>query len=286
MGRLSWNSVPAEFNAAPPEEILIYFNSLPTPSGQCAGIRRLSYDISAKKGVRKCEYDNQLFVWQLVNSNEVRIPKPFRFFEDRDTYGLDTGYLLMEHLHGTSIASDSGFQDEDVIDKVARAICFLHTKSSGIMRENPRPGPISGGLAEGFPWGEHPAEQEFITASDLEESIMRRLKRSGRARKERWTEMPLNFKGQSFALCHLDLSPRNIILMGDGGVGLLDWATMAYYPRIFELAALSFSQVVAEPTEKWFFEGLERRLKTWRSEDEDEIARLEYVQQISISHTL
>ena len=74
--------------------------------------------------------------------------------------------------------------------------------------------------------------------------------------------------------------------MDDGGIGLVDWKTLAYYPIIFELSALSFSKSVAEPKEKCFFEGLILRLKTWISEDEDDVARLECVQQISISHTL
>jgi len=38
-------------------------------------------------------------------------------------------------------------------------------------------------------------------------------------------------------LCHLDATPRNILLKGDS-VWLLDWASAGFYPRAFEYCAI------------------------------------------------
>ncbi len=39
-------------------------------------------------------------------------------------------------------------------------------------------------------------------------------------------------------LCHLDIAPRNIIWLADGSMGLLDWESAGFYPRLFEVCVL------------------------------------------------
>ena len=40
-------------------------------------------------------------------------------------------------------------------------------------------------------------------------------------------------------MCHTNLAPRNIIVVENGGLALLDWACAGFYPRIFERYALA-----------------------------------------------
>jgi thiamine kinase-like enzyme len=48
----------------------------------------------------------------------------------------------------------------------------------------------------------------------------------------------IRLAGYPPVFCHLDIAPRNILVLGDGSLCLVDWRTGGSYPRLFERAAL------------------------------------------------
>lgn len=44
----------------------------------------------------------------------------------------------------------------------------------------------------------------------------------------------LIFSESELVLCHLDIAPRNFLLLQDGSICLLDWASAGFYLRVFE----------------------------------------------------
>ena len=50
------------------------------------------------------------------------------------------------------------------------------------------------------------------------------------------------FCGSELILCHLDIVLRNFLLLRDGSISLLDWASAGFYPRIFEECVLRITR--------------------------------------------
>lgn len=48
----------------------------------------------------------------------------------------------------------------------------------------------------------------------------------------------VKFDSNSLVFCHLDLAPRNMLLLGNAVICLLDWASAGFYPRVLEVCAL------------------------------------------------
>jgi thiamine kinase-like enzyme len=69
-------------------------------------------------------------------------------------------------------------------------------------------------------------------------------------------------------LCHLDIAPRNILLCDDGEIFVLDWASVGFYPRIFELC----SQMIMGRKDGKFNSLV---LNAMQDPDEDERSQLE-----------
>lgn len=53
-------------------------------------------------------------------------------------------------------------------------------------------------------------------------------------RRLRKQDPKLRFSESVLVLCHLDIAPRNFLLLEDSSVCLLDWASAGVYPRVFE----------------------------------------------------
>ena len=272
---LSFESPTVDFCRASEDEIISYCETTPAFS-ESPGVKRLSNDVLAKVGfgISDHEYWNQRHAWQKVNGSALRIPEPFRYFKQKKDDGVESGYLLMEYIPGGTLEDDSRAMDHAVIEKVVKAIHFMHKRTC-----NPghKPGPVSGGLAQGFPWGQRGAEREFKTITDLEHCANRRLLADSKPRKA------LNLQNQVCALVHGDLVPRNIIVDDHGNIAILDWATAAYYPPIFEVAALYVGMGLAAPEQKGFFDTMVARLKDVVHGSEEDVKKLERVQIRSIS---
>lgn len=282
---LTWESTPPDFVNATTAEITTRCNQIPTVSGQCASIKRVAERVVVKIGLtlEESEFQNQSFAWSLLLPTKVRVPQPYRFFRAENCHGIELGYLVMEYIHGKSLACEGLLLDERLIDLVASAIHLLHTRSAFCLDKHTPPGPIFGGLASGFPWGEGKADLYLRSAEDLEHALNSRLVR-WRSTKSRLKAQagPLSLERSQFAICHMDLAPRNFMLASDGKITILDWSTMGHYPTLFELAGLVYLQRLVEPPETFYLEKLQARMQSWIPYDADSVEKLEYVQQCSI----
>jgi len=181
------------------------------------------------------EYDNLKFAWQHFNGDELRVPEPVLFLEGTNQVGIHLGFLIMEYIDGESLADRS--LPPETIDKVARAI--LHVQEMSQRLNWRRPGPIDGGYAEGFPWGTEDVGPAFQSSADLDHCLNRRLQRYWQTPTPRSSATSVSLCGEQLVCCHLDLFPHNVLLTTDGIVSFLDWATLAFYPAVFEMASLS-----------------------------------------------
>lgn len=114
--------------------------------------------------------------------------------------------------------------------------------------------------------------------------MLRRHARNHGCLKADWT---IRFRNKGLTLCHLDLVPRNVLMLGDGKVGLLDWASLAIYPRSFELAGLSYQYRIAPEKERAYFEFLLGRLQGGSRVSEGitrDIQKIEKVQDMSLQY--
>ncbi|KAF2158347.1 hypothetical protein M409DRAFT_61735 [Zasmidium cellare ATCC 36951] len=206
-------------------------------------------------GLREDEYTNQLFAWTLLNGNEVKIPQPYRFMKALGHDGVPSGYLIMEHVPGECLDSMGTATMLELVDKVARAVFLLYSKSLSIADNLTRPGPLSGNLAEGFPWGDNTADTTFSTVDDLEQALNRRLRRCPRSLKRKWKDHQLRL-------------------------------TAGLYPPIFEAASLSNLQGTGPDHESEYFEKLRRRLNVWIPDDDFAVEKVNIVQSISTCYAL
>ncbi|KAG5301267.1 hypothetical protein I7I48_01224 [Histoplasma ohiense] len=115
---------------------------------------------------------------------------------------------------------------KDMTGRLAGIVGHLHS-----VRGRSVPGPVGGGVPRGNVWGYHDAEAEFGSVEDLNAWVNRRIAVIGKS---------VDFRSYPLVLCHLDMCRRNIILMEDGALCLLDWGFAGFLPRIYEVAAIEF----------------------------------------------
>jgi len=194
--------------------------------------RKVAQNLLIKMCLDEREFQNQSHAWELLNGTPIgagrtlRIPRPLRYFQHQNL-----GYLVMEYLDG--ITMEDGLCQENVLD-VANAIWQIHEITSRLNRE--KPGPLNGGHALGFPWGEWPCEATFDSIEDLQHCVDKRLRQAA-------TYNSTSFQGllicnRKLSFCHMDIVPRNILLMPNNDIAFLDWEHANYYPAEFDLASL------------------------------------------------
>lgn len=169
-------------------------------------------------GVSEYESMNQKHAYNILSSTIVRVPKVYRYFSHELR-----GYLIMEHIPGQPLSLVPN--PEIYLTSVA----ILLRTFEGIHRANP--GPLHDGDAVGKFWLDDDTVS-LNTISDVECYFNERQLRD---------LTPLKLVGYSSVLCHLDLAPRNIIVMDDHSLCLLDWSSAGFYPRVFERAALDLN---------------------------------------------
>ena len=86
------------------------------------------------------------------------------------------------------------------------------------------PGPLHSTEPQGILW-EDEIPGEYNTLSGLEDWINTRQ------------SDPVSLRDEDSVLCHLDTALENMLWLPSGTICLLDWASVGYYPRYFELAA-------------------------------------------------
>ncbi len=173
---------------------------------------RIFPDTVVKRSYGMTEYDaiNQMKAYELIDPTIVRVPRVFRYFRNKDV-----GYLLMEYIEGRLL--DSIDDKAPYLRQIVRILEHLATIQSD------EPGPLGRGLAQGLLW----IEADLIspkTIQDIEHYYNTRQLKSDN----------LHLSGYPLVLCHLDIAPRNIIVLPDDSLCLIDWIDAGFYPRIFE----------------------------------------------------
>ncbi|TKA33995.1 hypothetical protein B0A54_14872 [Friedmanniomyces endolithicus] len=298
---LDWQSSEYDFQTAADCEVIeSYEGALPLRDSSPTA-RRVASTVVIKRvtvGIKE-EYANLFFAWSLLDGTRMRVPKPLRLVQSPVESGPPLGYLVMGYLDGRSLDSCHGGA---CVRATADAVRFLHTHYLMLPETHVAPGPLGGGCAEDFPWGQDGAAKTFVDTDDLEQYANVRLSRyaSDRSRRgfpssadasHRQRDWNIKLQRQTLTLCHMDLSPRNILYMSDGTVGILDWSSLALYPVIFELASLSHCLHVGPLHERAMCRELLAVIKGFvtspayeAQEIDEDIAKLEALQSMSIRH--
>ncbi|KAF2248726.1 hypothetical protein BU26DRAFT_564427 [Trematosphaeria pertusa] len=181
---------------------------------------RISEDAVVKCGfgVSQFEAANQQRAYEILDPAIIRVPRVYRFFV-RDL----NGYLIMEYIDGQPVSST---MDPDAyLQPMAKVLKIFEQV------QRAKPGPFHKSVAFGQLWLDYdPIAPAAV--SDIEEYYNKRqLKNSTH----------LNLAGYPLIFCHLDIAPRNILVLGDGSLCLIDWNSAGFYPRLFERTALAIN---------------------------------------------
>lgn len=179
--------------------------------------------------VTPSEAANQRLAYEHLNCQWLRIPQVYRFFQASslpdNAWRGKCGYLVMELIQGTKLSEVPPDEIPQHCHKVARAITAMSLVKSD------RPGPADGGEPHGNIWApDYRAYESFKTTVELEAWF-------NRAPIKEATQ--IHFPADSLGLCHLDLCRRNILLVGDGSLAVLDWASAGFYPRAIQLWSIN-----------------------------------------------
>jgi hypothetical protein len=191
-------------------------------------------DIVVKVGrfVIEEEYLNQKAAFKLLDPSIVRVPVAHRFIEHGQT-----GYLVMDFADGAVL---SLCEAKSMSCQLGKVLLHLHDIQGDV------PGPLGRrGAVKGVLW---PDEEDIVfnDTKRFEEWMTERLMRPGHQ---------FTLRGAKLVMCHLDFVPRNI-LVKNGTITLLDWASAGYFPRVFEHITYKFS-----PWDADFFKILEPHLE-------------------------
>lgn len=140
-------------------------------------------------GVKEDKANNQKRAYELVNHSIIRVPFVYRFFTKE---GL--GYIVMEHIKGRVLKTN---EDPSLIDRIAYVLAHLIKIHHFIL------GALGGGKLRSIFWSEG-KEPSLYTIKDLEKWFNRRLSKGSHK---------LVFSGSELVLCHLDIAPRNFLLL-------------------------------------------------------------------------
>jgi serine/threonine protein kinase len=165
-------------------------------------------------GVTQLEAQNQQQAYKLIDPTIIRIPRVYRFF----TYRL-AGYLVMEYIEGQLLSS--------VEDPAFYLPAMAHVLNYFEQFQDNKPGPFHGGVAHGQLWLDESIAP--ATISDIEDYYNQRQLRHSQK---------LKLKSYPLVFSHLDIAPRNVIVLKGGALCLIDWASAGFYPRLFERCAL------------------------------------------------
>ncbi|KAJ6032627.1 hypothetical protein N7540_003359 [Penicillium herquei] len=177
--------------------------------------------------VQESEAATQELAFHAVDRNIVHIPEVYRYIEFHRS-SQPVGYLFMEYIHGRTLEEVDLTTYPDIPSRVAKILEHLGQFRSA----DSIPGPIKGGEAMGYIFGDDGAQTAFTSLDHLTLYMNKRLQ-------YRNDSIDLEPYAQKLVLCHGDICRRNMILKGDGALALVDWGYSGFYPRFFELATLT-----------------------------------------------
>ncbi|EGE09350.1 Phosphotransferase enzyme family protein [Trichophyton equinum CBS 127.97] len=189
---------------------------------------RISEKIAVKYGygVTSGEAATQQYAYQNLNQQIVKVPRVYRYFEDKSKPSWPKGYLFKEYIPGKSL-EDLDLKDTDIYKRLAHVVMELSSVQGGTV-----PGQIDGGTLQGYLWGDDGTKNVFNTVEDMNHWINTRI---------RLINKEIDLRPYPLVLCHLDLCRRNIKLMEDDSICLLDWGHSGFFPRFYEIAAVECS---------------------------------------------
>ncbi|EFQ98621.1 hypothetical protein MGYG_01645 [Nannizzia gypsea CBS 118893] len=189
---------------------------------------RITHNIVVKygAGVSPGEAATQEYAYQHVDPKIVRVPKVYRYFQHRDPLDAKLkGYLFMEYIPGQNLKTLNNIgPNSEITKKLTKIIIHLGQITGGSV-----PGPVGGGIPRGALWGDSGAKREFQSLEDVNDWINKRMET---------LEETIDLTPYPLGLCHMDLCRRNMILMKDKSLCLLDWGYAGFFPRFYEMAAI------------------------------------------------
>lgn len=210
-------------------------------------------------GVTAQEARAQSFAYDNLDHQIVRVPRLFRYFSVQLDRYSSIGYLVMEFVQGQSLESIDWSKARRLIPHIAISLHHVNIIAGS------RAGPIGGGQAHGPLWSEYGSRTTFESKDDLQEWLNVRLAVE---------EQSVDLSTHQLHLCHLDVAPRNLLILPNDKICLLDWATAGFYPCLFEIWSLQlFQHIFGDP----FFEALLQELEEPTEEDQAVIEKLHMV---------
>jgi hypothetical protein len=161
--------------------------------------------------VKQREARNQVRAYELVDQMVVRVPVVYR-----SLMRGDVGYIVMEYMKGRQLEK---VEESSLIQRIEKIVVYLVTircSSPNVFFEethNPVPEPLCVGPPAGLLWDES-EDTIFHTIEALERWFNRRWRKD---------DAKVKFSDYELVLCHLDIAPRNFILLEDGSISLVDW---------------------------------------------------------------
>ncbi|PBP16597.1 hypothetical protein BUE80_DR012673 [Diplocarpon rosae] len=186
-------------------------------------------------GIMPAEAATLKYVWEQVDHNVLRVPQPYRYFQDNSLGPeLIIGYLVMEYIDGISLSRYLEYATAEEQEAVIDAVVGLLNQLARVpVPAAQGPGPVGGGPPRGYLWSDGGIMSSFESLMDMESWLNRIL-----------MDYQPGYKGDLFDftssnlyLCHTDLAPRNLIRQQNGQLVVLDWGSAGFFPRVFEIYA-------------------------------------------------
>ncbi|GKZ23607.1 hypothetical protein AbraIFM66951_009880 [Aspergillus brasiliensis] len=219
-----------------------------------ATVIKVTPTIVAKWGysVTATEAAMQEFAYDHINHDIVRIPRVYRFVEDE----VGRGFLFMDYVPGRTLSELDLSVHTNIIPRITNIIANL-----GQIQHGQKPGPLGEKGPQGYLWGDDGVDKVFVSIAHLNRYLNRRLALRNDS---------VDLSAYLLVLCHMDLVRRNMILGEDNkSIYLLDWAHAGFYPRFYELAALSCMSPYDEPYEKPLIAAVEFMMQLTDDEKRD-----------------
>lgn len=176
-------------------------------------------------GVTAQEAAAQTFAHQHFDHSIVKIPRVHRFFHSSPCAFGSCGYLFMDYIEGWSLEDLDLQVHADLIPRIATIIAHIECMTSDI------PGPPGGGRPEGYLWSDEGARTEFHSVEELNTWLNARLAMQDKS---------IDITSEKLVFCHMDLCRRNMVMLPDRTICLLDFGFAGFYPRCFEVVTLDF----------------------------------------------
>ncbi|PGH07929.1 hypothetical protein AJ79_06137 [Helicocarpus griseus UAMH5409] len=162
----------------------------------------------SKKVVVKCGYGvtpgeaaTQKYACQRLSRHVVRVPQVYRYFQDHSDPTWPLGFLFMEHIPGLTLADLNLSGADDICERLANIVSELRAVTG-----SGTPGPIDGGMFQGYLWGDNGTREILRSAEDMNRWLNKRLQLINKT---------IDLRPYPLVFCHLDLCRRNIKLMED-----------------------------------------------------------------------